>query len=71
MKETDFIQVVNEIVISQTPLTHLNSPLTDIGWDSLSNIELVAALDEKFNLQIDSDKLAECQSLADIFDIVR
>lgn len=71
MSETEFLEVVNGILTTKTAPSNLDASLVDLGWDSLSNLEFVAAVDEKFGLSVDSDKLAECTSLADVFALVK
>jgi len=40
------------------------------GWDSLAHIQLVAALEEEFELEISASEIAEINSVAKILEIV-
>lgn len=41
------------------------------GWDSLGTLSLIAALDEKFDIQLTEDQIEAMQSVGDIFAILR
>jgi len=44
---------------------------TDLGVDSLLGVEIFAALDKKYGLDVPEDKLAEINTLNDVINIVR
>jgi acyl carrier protein len=41
------------------------------GWDSLGTLSLIAALDEKFNVQLDEQEIEAMTSVEDIFVVLR
>lgn len=41
------------------------------GWDSLGILNLMAALDEEFNIQMSENELFETQSVKDILELLR
>ena len=41
------------------------------GWDSLGTLTLIAALDERFDIQLSEQDIESMQSVNDIFDILR
>lgn len=41
------------------------------GWDSLGTLSLIAALDEKFDIQIDEKEIEAMASVDDIFVVLR
>jgi acyl carrier protein len=41
------------------------------GWDSLGTLSLIAALDERFDIQLSEQDIEGMQSVADLFDILR
>jgi acyl carrier protein len=41
------------------------------GWDSLGVLSLIAALDEKFNLQVPEKEIEALQGIEDILAILR
>lgn len=44
---------------------------TDLGVDSLLGVEIFAALDKKYGLDVPEDKLAEINTLNDVINIVK
>jgi len=44
---------------------------TDLGVDSLLGVEIFAALDKKYHIDIPEAKLREAQTLADIIQMVK
>jgi acyl carrier protein len=47
------------------------APATVEGWDSVRHVELVVALEERFNCMFDPEEVPELTSLARIEDILR
>ena len=47
------------------------SPATVDGWDSVRHVELVVALEERFDCMFDPDEVPELTSLTRIEDILR
>jgi len=41
------------------------------GWDSLGTLSLIAALDERFDIQLSEDEIEGLASVEDIFKILR
>lgn len=41
------------------------------GWDSLGTLSLIAALDERFDIQLSEQDIESLQSVNDVFDILR
>jgi len=41
------------------------------GWDSLGTLSLIAALDEKFDIQLSEKEMGELGRVNDIIDILR
>lgn len=39
-------------------------------WDSLRHLQLVMALEQKYGLQIDTERIAEIKSVADVVKLV-
>jgi acyl carrier protein len=39
-------------------------------WDSLTQLTLVATLDDEFNINVTSDELEEITSILDIFNLI-
>ena len=47
------------------------APATVEGWDSVRHVELVVALEERFNCMFDPDEVPELTSLTRIEDILK
>lgn len=45
--------------------------LSDLGVDSLIGVEIFAALDQKYNINIPEDKIKDLQTVKDIIDLVK
>lgn len=41
------------------------------GWDSLGTLSLIAALDERFDIQLSEDTIEALQSVADLLTVLR
>ncbi|HUP08425.1 MAG TPA: acyl carrier protein [Caldimonas sp.] len=41
------------------------------GWDSLGTLSLIAALDERFDIQLSEEEIEGLASVGDIFTILR
>jgi acyl carrier protein len=41
------------------------------GWDSLGTLSLIAALDEKFDIQISEQEIEAMRSVDDVFSVLR
>lgn len=70
MTQEEFLELIATIV--QVDRSHLNfeSTLKSLGWDSLVNLSLMAALDARTGAEIDADRLSEATTLKDLFDLV-
>ena len=42
----------------------------DLGADSLDLVELVMALEEKFDIEVDEDELKEIKTVGEAFDLI-
>ncbi|MEH1777610.1 MAG: acyl carrier protein [Nostoc sp.] len=58
---------VFEIDVSQVSP---NLDLTRIDWDSLAFISTIALVDDCFNVMLDGQSLANCQTVADIEKLI-
>ena len=68
---SDLRQLLAE-VFETTPdkIRPLDTNKTIPNWDSLRHLQLVMALEQKYGLQIDTQRIAEIKSVADIVRIV-
>ncbi|HEX5070027.1 MAG TPA: acyl carrier protein [Vicinamibacterales bacterium] len=61
--------VADVVEIDPARLTR-DTPLADIGWDSLAVVSFIAAADERFGKTIAPKKLAACQSVRDLAALI-
>lgn len=60
--------------IAKVPVEKLTDDMrlfTDLGVDSLMGVEIFAALDQKYNLDIPENKLKDIQTVKDIISLVK
>ena len=41
------------------------------AWDSMAVVEFIALSDEKYNMVLDLESLANCKSVADLYQILK
>lgn len=63
--------VARVIKISEDKLSLNANLFTDLGVDSLMGVEIFAALDKKYQIDIPESKLKDIQTLGDIIDLVK
>jgi acyl carrier protein len=68
MQSTEFYLLLDEILELNPGTLKGDERLKDIGtWDSLAVISFVALVDEHFGIVIESERLAQAQSVADLY----
>jgi acyl carrier protein len=70
MGEASFLELVKEILELDTEAVTMDSTLDDLGWDSLSNISLIAAVDEQTGKVVSPGALKACSTVADLYSLV-
>jgi acyl carrier protein len=70
MEPTDIQQKVKNVIarvlkINAADINDGANFVFDLGADSLQSIELVAAFEEEFGIELDEDKALEVQTVAD------
>jgi len=40
------------------------------NWDSMAVICIITAIDDNYNIQIDDEKLAECKTVGEIYNLI-
>jgi acyl carrier protein len=48
----------------------MSTKLDSIGWDSLSNLSLIAKLDELAGMQVDANLLMQAETIEDLFKLL-
>jgi len=67
MDEAAFVELVKEILELDEEEVTMESTLEDLGWDSLSNISLIAAIDEQTGKVVSPGALKDCSTVADLY----
>ncbi|GAA5147427.1 hypothetical protein GCM10025768_07480 [Microbacterium pseudoresistens] len=68
MNHDEFLKLVAEILEIEEVAE--NADLEDLGWDSLSNLNFIAEVDERANIAVDADKLSEARTVTDLFSLL-
>lgn len=76
MSEEDIFQEVKEIIIEQLGVDEekitLEASFTDdLGADSLDIVELVMALEEKFNTEVPDEEAEKISTVGDLVDYIK
>ena len=45
-------------------------PLTSVAWDSLAIVSTIALIDEQFDVMVDGQALASCETVGDIQKLI-
>lgn len=65
--QTIFIDVLDNDKITLNE----NTSADDIEeWDSLSNVQLMVAIEKEFNIKLASKEIMECENVGDIMTII-
>lgn len=75
MERTEIQQRVKKVIakvlkIKEAEISDDANFIFDLGADSLQSIELVAAFEEEFNIEMDEDKALEIQTVSDAVDFI-
>lgn len=70
MKPAEFYLLLDEVLELGAGTLKGDERLEDIEtWDSLAVISFIALVDEHFGIVIESEKLAQAQSVADLYTL--
>lgn len=75
MEKTEVQQRVKKVIakvlkLSEDEISDDANFIFDLGADSLRSIELVAAFEEEFNIEMDEDRALEVQTVSDAVDFI-
>ncbi len=68
--ETDFREVLEDVLGWDVQVTDDDGPGTVEGWDSLAHIRIVHALEARFGVRLSDDAVLERQSVASLKQLV-
>lgn len=62
--------IVEQLSVSEDEVTDAASFIEDLGADSLDIVELIMALEEKFDIEIPDEDAEKIQTVNDVFSYV-
>jgi len=62
--------VASQLSIGEDEVKEASSFTTDLGADSLDTVELVMALEEKFDIEIPDDEAEKIQTVQDVINYI-
>ena len=71
MNADQFIELVEEILEVEKGIISMESSLDDVDWDSLANISFIAEVDQRANVRLDPQRLADAEIVRDLFSLVQ
>ena len=64
-------EVVSQVLkMEQTDIADDSNFIFDLGADSMQSLELVAAFEEAFDIEMDEDKALEIQNISNAVDFI-
>ena len=71
MKKKDFLKEIEEIIEADENTLDGSEVLEGLdGWDSLAVMGFIAMVDDNFQITIEVDKIAECETVNDLVDLL-
>jgi acyl carrier protein len=70
LKDFEFLDLLASIVQIGVEELSMSTKLDSIGWDSLSNLSLIAKLDELLGMQVDANLLMQAETIEDLFKLL-
>jgi acyl carrier protein len=72
MRRIEFYLMLDEIIDEEPGTIQGDEALSGLGgWDSLAVMTFIAAIDENFNVILEPRELADCQTIADLLNLVK
>ena len=70
MSEQEFLDKMMEIMDTEYPLA-MDTKLDDVDeWDSLSHVQLVAAIEDAFSIKFKSREILSWENIGDLIDSI-
>jgi acyl carrier protein len=71
MEKKDFLKEIEEIIEADENTLDGSEVLEGLdGWDSLAVMGFIAMVDDNFQITIEVDKIAECETVNDLVDLL-
>ena len=70
MSNTKILVLAKDMLGESFSEDKFNVPIAELGIDSLDFMEFIMAIEEKFEIEIDGEKIDESMGLSQFFEIV-
>lgn len=71
MTRAQFLRLIDELIEAPPGTLNGSEIVRDIeGWDSLKLVELIALLDERFNIPLSAEQLVKCKTVNDMIKLL-
>ncbi|MBS3764391.1 MAG: acyl carrier protein [Candidatus Brocadiia bacterium] len=75
MERSEVLQRVKEVVsdilgVPESDIVETDDFIADLGAESIQSLELVAAFEEEFDIEMDEEAALEVQSVGDAVDFI-
>lgn len=67
----EILELVARVAMTDPAGIQAQTLLSDLSWDSMAQLEFMAACDEELGLVIDSDSLSQASSVGDLIEIAQ
>ena len=70
MNKREFLSLLEEVIEADPGTIKGTETLEDLAWDSLSVLGFIAAMDERFGLDISPKELNKCKTVDDLIALL-
>ena len=67
----EVIEIIARSVMIQPDELSPSTNLKSINWDSMAQLEFIAACDEILDINLDTDALSKAQTIGDLIEIAK
>jgi acyl carrier protein len=65
-----FKSIASKVAEREIPLTRAETPISDLGLDSLNLLEIIGEMEKEFRIRIPDDQLVGINTVAQLVDLV-
>ncbi|HJQ68483.1 MAG TPA: acyl carrier protein [Blastocatellia bacterium] len=70
MNKREFLSLVEDVIEADPGTIQGTETLEELGWNSLSVLGFIAAMDERFELAISPKELGKCKTVSDLMALL-
>ena len=70
MTIAEFLSLLEEVVEAEQGSVHPDLGLDEIGWDSIAHLSMIAEIDRRVGVAIDSGALSKARTVGDVFECI-